>query len=34
MSFTPTATQGIHRAGYSLDGWLYSQDDIVTFSVL
>ena len=32
MSFTPTATQGIHRAGYSLTAGLYSQNDIVTFS--
>jgi len=32
MSFTPTATQGIHRAGYSLTAGSYSQNDIVTFS--
>ena len=32
MSFIPTATQGVHRTGYSLTAGSYSQNDIVTFS--
>ena len=32
MIFTPTATTGVHRTGYSSPAGLYAQNDIVTFS--